>query len=83
MGTTASKKLYSATCSGDLVGMRSALEEGADVNARVGKQDESPLMAAARGGYVRAVQLLLHSGALDLKDVVSNARASWSILALE
>lgn len=70
MGSTPSKRLYDATVSGDLNAMRAALEGGADVNARVGKRDEPPLMAAARKGYIKATQLLLHSGALDLKDSV-------------
>lgn len=75
MGSTPSRQLYYATVNGDLNAMREALEAGADVNARVGKDDEPPLLAAARKGYVRAVTLLLHSGALDLKDSVREYKA--------
>jgi ankyrin repeat protein len=70
MGATPSKRLYSATLSGDIETMRAALDNGADVNARVGKKAEAPLAAAARRGDTAAMQLLLHSGALDLLDAV-------------
>ena len=70
MGASPSRRLYTASQQGDLETIRATLDGGADVNARVGKRNEAPLAAAARRGHAQAVQLLLHSGALDLQDSV-------------
>ena len=55
--------LLYASMYGDIDRMKRALAEGADLNKKGGVLEETPLMAAARNGYVAAVRLLFKHGA--------------------
>jgi len=64
----ADQRLLDAALEGDLGGVRSALDAGANVNAR-NPYDQTPLMMAIIGGSLEAVKYLVERGAdINLQD---------------
>jgi ankyrin repeat protein len=55
--------LYEACSYGDLKTVRRLVNEGADLEASVGKE-WTPLLAACESGHVRAAEILLQNGAI-------------------
>ena len=68
--TKTTKSLLSSAAIGNVEAVRSALEEGADVNAK-SKYESTPLHYAALGGYKNIAQLLLNNGA-DINEKSNN-----------
>ena len=53
-----SSKLFQSICAADAEGVRQCLDTGADPDER-GTNGETPLMVAAREGYVQIIDTLL------------------------
>jgi hypothetical protein len=56
-------KLFNAAQRGNLEKIRVLLDQGADINVRLGVDQWTPLMTASREGKLEAVELLLEEGA--------------------
>ena len=56
-------KLFNAAQKGNLEEIRVLLDQGADINVRLGADQWTPLMTASREGQLEAVELLLQEGA--------------------
>lgn len=56
-------KLFNAAQGGDVVEITVLLEQGADMDVRLGEDQWTPLMTASREGRLEAVRLLLAEGA--------------------
>ncbi|MBA3916128.1 MAG: ankyrin repeat domain-containing protein [Acidobacteriales bacterium] len=77
-GSEADRQLWMATFNGQLDQVKSAIAQGADVNFR-GKGGVSPIVVAARNGYLEIVQYLVEHGAtIDQRD---NVREKSALLA--
>lgn len=61
--SSSSKALVEATLRNDLADMNSRLSLGADVDFMLDSLQLTPLLAAARQGYVSAMELLISHGA--------------------
>src|SRR5512133_1888349 len=57
------QRLYDAASGGSLARVHKLIEEGINLNALVGSERRSPLMAAAAGGHGAVVKALLENGA--------------------
>lgn len=60
---SADKRLWHAAREGDLQGLQAALDDGADVNVRMSKYGDTPLLIASYHGHVDCVAALLDAGA--------------------
>ena len=77
-GSAADKQLWMASFNGQLDEVKAALAQGADANFR-GKGGVTPLVAAARNGYLDIVKYLVEHGAeVDKRD---NVREKSALLA--
>jgi len=74
----AKKDLHQAAVDGDLDGVKTLIGQGADVNAKKGTMDYTPLHGAARNGHKEVVELLLANGA----DINAKERSSKTPLFL-
>jgi len=74
-------KLFNAAQRGNLEEIRALLEQGADINIRLGVDQWTPLMTAAREGRLEAVELLLAEGAdPNIRDARFNKNAyHWAL----
>ena len=74
-------KLFNAAQKGNLEKIRALLDQGADINIRLGVDQWTPLMTAAREGRLEAVELLLAEGAdPNIRDARFNKNAyHWAL----
>jgi len=74
-------KLFNAAQNGNLEKIKALLDQGADINVRLGVDQWTPLMTASREGRLEAVELLLEKGAdPNIRDARFNKNAyHWAL----